>query len=106
MRANRLPALLLIAAMGCVSPPPMPLLEAEPIGCVDLGVVWQSAPFPLWNDWRAGLRHKAGRIGADTLVLRHRYFAFALAGAYRCGGTVVAERASHPLGPIPAWGSR
>ena len=62
------------------------MLTSEPSECKRLGVVWQSAPFPLWNDWKKGLEWKASKLGADTLVLRRRYFGFAMATAYRCVG--------------------
>jgi hypothetical protein len=63
----------------------MPLLDVPPAGCERLGVVWQAPPFPLWNDWQVGLERKARELGADTLVIRHRTFGFAMAGAWRCG---------------------
>ncbi len=74
-----------IAALACATRSQMPLLSEEPAGCERLGVVWQAPPFPLWNDWQRGLEEKSLRLGADTMVLRHRYFAFAMATALRCG---------------------
>jgi len=77
-------ALICVLLLGCATASQMPLLSEVPENCERLGVVWQGPPFPLWNDWQRGLEAKAVVLGADTLVLRHRYFAFAMATAYRC----------------------
>ena len=77
--------LALPLAIACATNATLPILDHEPTGCERLGVVWQAPPFPWPNDWRAGLEAKAIALGADTLVLRHRTFGFAMAGAWRCG---------------------